>query len=112
MHRLWVVVLLAGCVPTSFAYTPSSSRTFAGKPDDCTFEVTTSEPTNAYEEIGTLKHYNGDVPKTLEAFKKAVTKQVCHLGGDAVITHGDGNGGYPTGTIIHYPELPKPTPGN
>ena len=114
MNRLRVVVLavLAGCVPTSYAYTPTATRGFPSRAAGCTFEVSTTEPTQAYEEVGTLTHYNGDVPKSLDDFKKAVSKQVCELGGDFVIVHGDGNGGYPDGTIVHFNQLPKPVPGN
>jgi fermentation-respiration switch protein FrsA (DUF1100 family) len=114
VQRLRVVVFLAlgACVPTSYAYTPTATRGFPSRAAGCSFEVSTTEPTQAYEEVGTLKHYNGSVPKSLEDFKNAVSKQVCELGGDFVVVRGDGNGGYPDGTILHFNQLPKPVIGN
>jgi hypothetical protein len=109
MHRtlVLVVVLFAGCVPTSYAYTPASSRSFQKKADSCEFEVLTSEPTNAYEEVGELVHYNGDVAGNRDDLKKAIAKQVCGVGGDAVIAMSDGNG-YNKARVIHYTQLPSP----
>jgi hypothetical protein len=113
MHRLnivaMVVVLAAGCVPTSYSYTPASSRSFGQRAAGCTFDVVTTPPTETYEEVGVLAHYNGDVPSNLDEFKKVVAKQVCGVGGDAVIASSNGTG-YDKGTIIHYPR--RVTPSN
>jgi hypothetical protein len=108
MHRLLVVMAVAGCVPTSYAYTPSGSRSFEKRAEGCEFEVTTTPPTKDFEEVGTLLHYNGDVPQNLDKFKAAVAKQVCSLGGDGVIAISSVGKGYDKGTIFHYPRPFKP----
>lgn len=104
-----VVLLAAACVPTSYAYTPASSRSFAQRDASCAFEVVTTPPAETYEEVGVLVHYNGDVPADLDDFKKVIAKQVCGVGGDVVIASSSGKG-YDKGTIIHFPR--RVTPGN
>lgn len=104
-----VVLLATACVPTSYAYTPASSRSFGQRDASCAFEVVTTPPTETYEEVGVLAHYNGDVPSNLEEFKKVIAKQVCGVGGDAVIASSTGTG-YDKGTIIHFPR--RVTPSN
>jgi hypothetical protein len=99
-YTLWV--LLAGCAPTTYAFTPSSNRTFDAKPGNCTVEALTTPPTRSYEELGTLDHYSGDVPKNLDAFRTAVAKQVCQLGGDAAIGIANGSGSFAKGSVIRY----------
>jgi hypothetical protein len=107
MYRTLAIMLLAGCVPTSYAYTPASSRTFQAKPENCAFEVMTSEPTQEFEEVGELVHYNGDVAMNPDDLEKATAKQVCGVGGDALIAVSNGNG-YVKGRVIHYVKLPTP----
>ncbi len=107
----WLLVLaLIGCTPTSYAYTPSTSRGPAAKPDNCVVEFLTSQPTNDYEEVGTLDFYNGTEPKSVDDFKKAVAKQVCQVGGDAVIAIANDKGQYTKGTVIHYTHAAPATP--
>src|SRR5262245_36531139 len=65
MHRIVVLAaiamsLLSGCVALSYAFTPASSKPISARPNGCKFDLHTSTPTQGYEEIGTLKHYNGD----------------------------------------------------
>lgn len=85
MRRLTLLALFAvGCTPLSYAFTPAG-RSVVSKPKGCTFEVRTSQPTEGFEEIGTLQHYNGKPTKSVDALKKAVAEQVCEVGGDAVI---------------------------
>jgi len=106
MQRLSFVVaiaLAAGCVPTSYAYTPASSRSFEKRGESCAFEIVTTPPDKNFEEVGTLAHYNGDVPKDLDGLRKAIEKQVCNLGGDAVIAISEEGKGYSKATIIHWP---------
>jgi len=115
MHRILLLIVLASCTPTTYTYSPSTQRPFSSRPDDCSFEVVTSAPSNNFEEVGTLQHYNGAEPKTVQEFKKAVAKQVCGLGGDAVIAIADDKGLYTKGTIIHYvtgpgQRMPSPAP--
>jgi hypothetical protein len=106
MYRLALVVMF-GCTPTSFAFTPSV-RGVTPKPDSCNVEVVTSPPSRDFQELGTLDFYNGTEPKTLDAFKKAVDKQVCHVGGDAVIAIADDKGHYTKGTVITYSDSGAP----
>src|SRR5688572_10856023 len=94
MHRLIVLLLVAGCVPLSYAWTPASAKAVSPKPDNCKVEVFTSQPEQAYEELGTVKHYNGTPPKQAEKLRAAVAKQVCSAGGDAVIAFADEKGEY------------------
>src|SRR5262245_18462633 len=92
MHRLIVLVLFAGCVPLSYAFTPATNAPIKSRPDNCEFKVLLSPPPEGYEEIGELKHYNGTPPSDAEKFKKAVAEQVCQNGGDAVIGFADDKG--------------------
>ena len=65
------VLLLAGCVATTFTFSPTVT-VVSPKPENCKIEVMTSMPSRSFQEIGTLELYNGDPPKTLDAFKAAV----------------------------------------
>jgi len=102
MHRLIVLALLAGCAPSTYAWTPLSSKPVSPKPDNCKVEVVTSQPTANYEEVGTLEYYNGPLPKNPDKFRDAVAKQVCGAGGDAVIAIANDKGEYTKGTVIKY----------
>ena len=106
--RLLAVVLLAGCTPAEFAFSPTVT-VVSPKADSCPVEVVTSTPSRTFQEIGTLEYYNGPEPKTLADFKKAVAKQVCSAGGDAVVAEQDVKGLYTKGTVIKYmgPALPS-----
>jgi hypothetical protein len=107
-HRLFALVLLAGCAPATFTFTPASSAT--SLPDNCPVEVVTSMPPERnYQELGTLDFYSGTEPKTLDAFKKAVKSQVCTAGGNAAIAIDNGKGQYTQGSIIKVlPGTAKP----
>jgi len=108
--RWMLLLLIAGCTPTTYAYTPSTARGPASKPDNCVVEVVTSPPSADFEEVGTLDFYNGEEPKTVDAFKGAIAKQVCQVGGDAVIAVANDKGQYTKGTVIRYthpPQAPK-----
>jgi hypothetical protein len=85
MHRVLLLIVLASCVPTTYTYSPTTRRPFSSRPDDCSFEIATSTPSKSFDEVGTLQHYNGAEPRTVEELRKAVAKQVCGVGGDAVI---------------------------
>jgi len=54
MRRLLGPLLISGCVPASYTWTPSFARSPARKPEGCAFEVVTSPPARGYEEVGTL----------------------------------------------------------
>lgn len=109
MHRLIALVLLVGCQPATYAWTPASARGVTPKPDNCAFEVLTAAPDDGFEEIGTLEHYNGEPPKDAEGFRKAVGQQVCGAGGDAVVAKTNDKGRYVGGTVIEYTRRPDPT---
>ena len=104
MHRIMLLLVLASCQPSTYAYTPIALRPPPEKPDNCEFEVVGSAPSNSFQEVGTLEFYNGPEPKTVEEFKTAVRKQVCSAGGDAVIASPSDKGIYVKGTIIDYPK--------
>jgi len=97
----FALVLLAGCVATTFTFSPTVT-VVTPKPDNCKIEVFTSLPDRTFQEIGTLELYNGPPPKTLDAFKSAVAKQACSAGGDAVVATSDEKGLFTKGTIIAY----------
>jgi hypothetical protein len=101
MSRVLPLLFLAGCTPTTFVFTPTMTQIHK-KPGNCPVEVLTSEPTRGFQEVGTLQLYNGDAPKSLDDFKKAVAKQVCEEGGDAAIAIADDHGKYTKGTIVAY----------
>jgi hypothetical protein len=108
MQRVLLIALLAGCVPTSYAYTPASGRSFPKRAEGCTFDMLTTPPQKDFEEVGTLVHYNGDLPKNLDKLKSIIANQVCSVGGDAAIAVSDDKG-YSKVTVIAWP---KPfTPG-
>lgn len=98
---LLVLLGIAGCTPTEFVFSPSVKGVIA-KPAHCHVDVMTSPPSRDFQEVGTLEFYNGTEPKTLDAFEKAVAKQVCDVGGDAVIAVADDKGQYTKGTVIAY----------
>lgn len=101
MSRLLAFALVAGCTPTSFAFSPTV-KAVTPKPDHCPVEVMTSPPSRDFQEVGTLEFYNGTEPTTLDAFKKDVANQVCEEGGDAVIAIADAKGQYTKGTVIAW----------
>jgi hypothetical protein len=106
MHRLLVLSLLAACA-TTYRYTPT--RTAAAKPDDCTFDVLTTRPDGAFEELGAFEATQAVASKIAD-FKTAVAAQVCRAGGDAVIAVANDQGLYMTGTVLRYTNAPGPAP--
>lgn len=108
MHRLLVLVLVSGCVPLSYTYTPATNKPAVAKAKGCKFEVHGAQPTQGYEEVGILQHYNGDPPKNIEKFRSAVADQVCQVGGDAVIAAPDEKGLYTKGSIVRYVNYAEP----
>jgi hypothetical protein len=108
MHRLLAFVLLTGCGGATFVFS-ASVKGFVAKPDNCSIEVVSTYPERGVSELGTLEFYNGDEPKTLEAFKKAVRKQVCEVGGDAAIAIADDKNRYTKGTVLKYTDSGAPS---
>ena len=109
MHRLVALVALCcGCVSTSFSFTPSTKGEVA-RPAGCEFEMLDALPDKAFEEVGRLDYYNGDVPKTRDALRKAVKDRVCEVGGDAVVADPDVKGEFRTATVIKWSKRFTPT---
>jgi len=108
MRSLVALVLLAGCVPLSYTYTPSTNKPVSRKPDNCKFEVYTTPPQEGYEELGVLDLYNGTAPNDPAKFKSAVAEQVCGNGGDGVIAIRDDKGAISKGQIIHFAHFTEP----
>jgi hypothetical protein len=104
-----IFAVLAGCVPTTFVFS-SSQRGVTPKPESCPVEVMTSPPSRGALEVGTLEFYNGTEPKTLAEFKEAVAKQVCGVGGDAVVAIADDKGQYTKGTVFAYTDSGESAP--
>ena len=102
MRRYLLLVVLAACTPTTYAFTPASNRPLSPKPENCAVDAVAGTPQKDYEELGVLEHYNGDVPKDIDVFKKAVHKQVCQAGGDGVIAIANENGRFAKGSVIRY----------
>jgi hypothetical protein len=98
MSRL-VLVLLLGCAPTTFSFNPTMKGTVA-RAEGCQWDLLDGPPEEGFEEVGTLAYYNGDVPKTPDAFRSAVARRVCEVGGDAVIADPDVNGEMKSGIVI------------
>lgn len=102
MYRLIAIVALcAGCVATSYSFTPSTKGEVA-RPSGCTFEIFDAPPDKPFEEVGRLDHYNGAVPKTVDALRSAIKDRVCEVGGDAVVADPDMKGEYKTAQVIKY----------
>lgn len=102
MHRLFAALALCcGCVATTYSFTPSTKGEVA-RPAGCEFKILDAPPAESFEEVGRLDHYNGDVPKSVEALRKAIAARVCEVGGDAVIADPDMKGEYRTAQVIKY----------
>jgi hypothetical protein len=94
-------LLCSACVPTSYTFSPTS-RGVTPRDKGCEFKVLTTSPDESFEEIGTLKHYNGDMPKNEADFKKAIGARVCEVGGHAVVASRGSGGGYEAASVIKY----------
>jgi len=102
MHRMIVaLVLCSSCVPTSYTFSPTTKGEVPRTPGPkgCEFTVLANSPDEDFVEVGTFKHYNGDMPKQESDFKKAIASRVCDVGGHAVVAK---PGAYETATVIRY----------
>ena len=98
MRKLLLVALVSACTPTSYTFSPTVTR-FTARPAGCEFTILATAPDESFEEIGTMQHYNGDVPMQEAAFRTAIAARVCDVGGNAVIAQRTSEG-YKTATII------------
>jgi hypothetical protein len=101
MRSIVFLALFAACVPTSYTYSPTVNRTTA-REANCEFTILANSPDEAFDELGTLKHYNGDIPMQEADFRKAIGPRVCEVGGHAVIANRTSAGAYQTATVIRY----------
>lgn len=102
MHRLVLLALFCGgCVATQYSFTPSTKGEVA-RAKGCQFEIFDAPPDKSFEEVGILKHYNGDVPSTQDGLRAAIKDRVCEVGGDAVVADKDVTGKYMQATVIKY----------
>lgn len=101
MRLIVILALSSACVSTSYTYSPTSKGVTPREPG-CEFTILTTAPDEPFEEIGTMRHYNGDVPTKESDFKKAIAAHVCEVGGHAVIAPHTSNGAYETATVIKY----------
>jgi len=89
---------LVACYPTpSYAFTKTGASG-AAKPEDCDFEVI-AKVDSSYEEIGILDSEAGAADDASQ-FKDTVRRQVCEVGGDAVVTEVVSSGRYVRATIL------------
>jgi len=105
MHRLIMMMALsAGCSPVSYTFSATTKGEVprAAGPNGCEFAVLTAPPEEAFEEIGTFKHYNGAVPRQQPELRKALGPMVCEVGAHAVIVTVESNGEYRRATAIKY----------
>jgi hypothetical protein len=70
----------------------------------CSFEVFTIPP-EGYSELGALDFaptsFSGIIPTDIPALRKVVAKDVCEMGGDAILPHLSSDGEYNHVTILH-----------
>ena len=86
-------------------------------PSGCAFDVVTSRPARDYRVIAVLDveaFAVKRVPNTEEKFRAAIAKDVCSVGGDAVIPGINVDGRYVLATVIawlpDFPPAPAPEP--
>jgi hypothetical protein len=104
-HANWVlriVMLLGigttGCGSSNYVVTRTSAAPVVSKAPDCDFAILThAEPD--YEEVAMFERENQPAMTAAE-FQKMVRKQVCEVGGDAVVAEIDNQGAYLRGTVL------------
>jgi hypothetical protein len=82
----------------------------------CDFDVFTTPPANGYTEIATLDIKEGfwgdNAPSDIKALKKSIQRDVCGVGGDAVIAYANGFGDYVKASVLKraWDTGPQPAP--
>ena len=114
-HAKWVrgIALLfgiatAGCASRNYLMTRTGTAPVVSKAPDCDFAILTTHGERAYEEVATLEG-DGQPAVTAVEFQKRVRKQVCELGGDAVVAEVDNQGAYLRGTVLVWKDAPPET---
>jgi len=94
------LVLTTGCAGTTVT---RSGQGLPPRGEGCAFEVFTVPP-EGFVEIGaidiTASGYDGR-PYNIPALQKLIAKDVCEMGGDAILTRGMSGGAYTFVTILH-----------
>jgi hypothetical protein len=104
--RLSIVALVlsaCGLQAASYRATQTGSSALTPKPANCDFAILTTTGSRPYEEIAILDSKNYMAHDVAE-FKEAIKKDVCELGGDAVLAQVNGYGYYPRGTVLRWTE--------
>ncbi len=99
----------AGCVSRSYLVTRTGTGPVVSKAPDCDFAVLTTQGDRAYEEVAILER-DGEPAVTAVEFQKIVRRQVCELGGDAVLAEVDNQGAYLRGTVLVSKDAAPETP--
>lgn len=90
---------LSGC--TNLVFTKTTTVAAPAREATCTFEIFTTRPDRAFDELGII-----DVtdfrPETAAEFRNVAQSKVCAAGGDAVLAEVNGYGLYVRGTVIRY----------
>ena len=100
MRSILLLALVPACVATSYTFSPTA-RGITPREASCEFSIIAATPDEPFEEVGTMKHYNGDIPTTEAAFRKAIASTVCDNGGHAVVATPT-NKNYESATMIRY----------
>ena len=98
-----VAVVITGCglQAASYKATKTGSSALMPKPANCDFAILTTPAARPYEEIAVLDSKNYMAHDVAE-FKEAIKKDVCEMGGDAVLAQVNGYGYYPRGTVLRW----------
>src|SRR4051794_30474248 len=102
-HLIWPALLLVACglQAASYKSTRTGSSAVTPKPANCDFAIITTRTDRPYEEVAILDSKNYMAHDAAE-FKEAIKKDVCELGGDAVVAEVNGYGYYPRGTVVRW----------
>ena len=73
------------------------------KPANCEYQLLTTVPARAYEELGIVDAYQSQTRDTA-VFVDGMRPHVCAAGGDAAIAEKAGNGYYIKATVIRFTE--------
>lgn len=105
-HAKWVLgiamlfgIATAGCASRNYLVTRTGTGPVVSKAPDCDFAILTTRGERGYDEVAILEG-DGQPAMTAVEFQKMVRKQVCELGGDAVLAEVDNQGAYLRGTVL------------
>jgi hypothetical protein len=99
---------VTGCGSRSYVVTRTGTAQAMAKAPDCDFAILTASVDGDYEQVTVLEREDQPAVTAAE-FQKIVGKQVCELGGDAVLAEIDNQGAYLRGTVLIRKEAPAET---